>query len=84
MFSVKKGVYDDCTMVSATRARCRNTNKLTMVLHSVNSVSNSVFSAAMVSSFPSSPFNRLRLKRIYQFVNSSTSSSSRGMMVYKR
>lgn len=56
----------------------------TIVRQSVNSASNKVFKADKVSSSPFSPFRRFRLKRMYQFVSSSTRSRSRGMMVYKR
>lgn len=56
----------------------------TMVRQSVNSVSKRVLSAATVSSTPSSPFSRFRLKRMYQFVSSSTRSSKRGKIVYSR
>ena len=77
---------------SATKFICSNQNdhnvirkrKLTIVLHKVNKVSNKVLRAATVSSSPSSPFNRFRLKRIYQFVNSSTRSKRRGTIVYNR
>lgn len=59
-------------------------NQLTIVRHRVNKVSNSVFRADTVSSWPSSPLSRFRLKRIYQLVSSSTRSKRRGTMVYSR
>ncbi len=82
MLSVRKGVYDDCGTVSILPCRC--SPPLTIVWHRVSNVSKRVFSAATVSSTPSSPLRRLRLKRMYQFVSSSIRSSRRGMTVYKR
>ena len=56
----------------------------TIVRQRVNRVSNKVFNAATVSSKPSSPFNLLRLNRMYQLVSSSIRAKSRGIMVYRR
>lgn len=57
---------------------------LTRVRQRVYSVSNKVLRAATVSSSPFSPLRRVRLNRIYQFVNSSMRASRRGTTVYSR
>jgi hypothetical protein len=78
-----KGVYEDCHSVEVIFHAIWGVER-TMVLVKVKSVSNRVFNAARVSSFPFSPFNRLRLNRMYQFVISSISPNNLPMIVYNR